>query len=1135
MATNAPPHSLSVLEPVHLMQSDSTFTASTASTPFIPSRRLDYEALWFHLNHLIQTQQPTTSELTSSSQAQLPDCVLNSLGDIVLVLNQALRTFYPLQDAHKHAILTYVHQLFAWIDSCSNVSNTLEPYSALLASRPSQAPNASVTTPSPTRRQALKLANSAQRVDPSLWTELCEHVQDARRYYTRVQQARDSKLAAVHLSTLQTHIDGFLSILKMIRIKLRHVFPNLSTASLESQDASAHIMQALDKLASGGTCSPDEAVSYLILCLPASNSSPDRSEDNPELERHFAQQLQRTYRGDAPARFLRFVNNVHRHFTKSVEGVPVFDSYLKATSIVQSSGTGKTRLVLELAKRAPLLYVCVRRKAPHQRSSVKSGFPLAEQNLFEFFRDATSDTTASCDLQVAAFIGAWFETLSSKLNEYTTAQDKYLFLVQLNDFGGPGYSQRQPFFNAVLVAARLKLVQTTTTSSSTGQTCVFSACLDTAVSDLSHQLGPVRDWLWDHHKVEYQSLGIERPPVFVAFDECVDLIVPKSGRSADDHQLNSLRRAWHHMLQLEKKQDNVTFWLLLLSTNTGAAQLIEPQDLQASARAPEKQPLPVFIGLGFDVLRSDRPRLDSPNDVSNVRHLRSYGRPLWGSLPLETFWEVAEFKLLGAKEFNANDAVLCYNLLASRLALRLVPTHHGDSALFGKQKSLITRSIDRHMRILHQVIQHTSLAIVTPSEPVLAVGAANIMLAAPSRDGESDPMPAYAKIIDTFTTQCLPTLGTDLLRGTHGEFMARFALMAAWDAVKLPLLQSEKSGPASVVARPVLLQSFLKQLATLDQQGSSVINDAIHAVCQQVRNRLFRSSQPNISAYNRNTDGNSNSDEDVGAWLNFTHFDTLPHGIRCISPDYLWYCWKRGVAIQMAHGQPGVDGIIPIFVGRLSQKFRAPDQSHLQADEVDAIDERQVARQMTYIAWEAKYRDQAMSRAEASDQARSGPTLLLAACDADLHAQMDAADSSTPLRQPLTRASLVTVIADLGTEQAFSDGRNLQPRADLVTQRDGSHTFLRLWIRGIKDPQVYPCFDVLGIRAKLTALFKTVTDTPSYEEDNKIPSIMWNSEAHPESQSHVSDGPPPSSLPWSSWSGPPADGESDYDGEPMDL
>ncbi|SPO28786.1 uncharacterized protein UTRI_04664 [Ustilago trichophora] len=799
----------------------------------------------------------------------------------------------------------------------------------------------------------------------------------------------DAETNECEREALASQINAFLLGVKRVHRRLVHLFPNLSTVSFIPEDCGHAVVDALARLEQSNDVTQDEALAHILLRLPASNSSPDRSKDNPELERHFAQQLQRTYRGDAPARFLRFVDNVHRHFTKSVKGVPFFDSYLKGTSIVQSSGTGKTRLVFKLAKRAPLLYVCVRRKAPHQRSSVKNGFPLAEQNLFEFFRNATSATRASCDLQVAAFIGAWFETLSSKLNEYTTAQDKYLFLVQLNDFGGPGYSQRNPF---------------------------STQCLSLPASNYSARF---ETGYGISTKSNLNLLVSNAPPVFVAFDECVDLIVPKSGRSADDHQLNSLRRAWHHMLQLEKKQDNVTFWLLLLSTNTGAAQLIEPQDLQASARAPEKQPLPVFIGLGFDVLRSDRPRLDSPNDVSNVRHLRSYGRPLWGSLPLETFWEVAEFKLLGAKEFNANDAVLCYNLLASRLALRLVPTHHGDSALFGEQKSLITRSIDRHMRILHQVIQHTSLAIVTPSEPVLAVGAANIMLAAPSRDGKSDPMPAYAKIIDTFTTH----------------------------------------------------------------------------------------------ACNRNTDGNSNSDEDVGAWLNFTHFDTLPHGISCISPDYLWYCWKRGVAIQMAHGQPGVDGIIPIFVGRLSQKFRAPDQSHLQADEVDAIDERQVARQMTYIAWEAKYRDQAMSRAEASDQARSGPTLLLAACDADLHAQMDAADSSTPLRQPLTRASLVTVIADLGTEQAFSDGRNLPPRADLVTHRDGSHTFLHLWIRGIKDPQVYPCFDVLGIRAKLMALFKTVTDTPSYEEDNKIPSIMWNSEAHPESQSHVSDGPPPSRCP----------------------
>ena len=292
----------------------------------------------------------------------------------------------------------------------------------------------------------------------------------------------------------------------------------------------------------------------------------------------------------------------------------------------------------------------------------------------------------------------------------------------------------------------------------------------------------------------YQALGIDCPPVFVAFDECVELIVPKPGRKTEDHQLNSLRRAWHHLLELQAKKNTETFWLVLLSTNTGAAELIVPQNLQGSTRARDEEPLPIFVGLGFDVLRGEQPALASPSDAFDTRYVRSYGRPLWASLPFDTFWEVAQLKLLGARPLSSTESEVCYNLLAARLSLQSIPTHLGDAALFSKQKTLATKSVDRHMRILQRVVDHTSLMVSAPSEPVLAIAAALIMLKDTSRHSDSGPRPPpnYAAVIDTFTTQSLPTLGPAFLKGAHGEFMARFAMMAAWDAIKLDLRQSKR-------------------------------------------------------------------------------------------------------------------------------------------------------------------------------------------------------------------------------------------------------------------------------------------------------------------------------------------------------
>ncbi|SPO31174.1 uncharacterized protein UTRI_10246 [Ustilago trichophora] len=1159
------------------MQSVPPLTEAAASTPFTPFCRLHFEALWAHLNHLIQSTHLTT---TSSSNKQLPESVLNSLGDIVTVVNHALRTFYPLQDVHKQAIVTYIHQVLAWIDSCSNASmlDSLQAHSTHLPTRPvtpsqPHAPNVSASTLSPTRQQALNLASSAQRVDPERWTRLCRSVKEAHQLYTEAQQATDPELAAETITHLHSQINMFLFMLDKLRAKLQGLFSNLSTASLDSQDASVHIIQALNRLASGGTSSPDEAVTYLILCLPAHNSRPDHSDDNPELERHFALQLRREYRGDAPARFLRFVHNVNQHFTMSTENGPSFDSYLQGTSIVQSSGTGKTRLVLELGKKAPLLYICVRRKPLDNRSSVKHGFPLAEENLYEYFRDATQKHKASCDLQVAVFLAAWFETFCSRLELCPTAQQKYDTLAQLNDYGGPGITQRPPFFRDVLTLAHAKLstacASVATPNTSTANTNPFATHLDEVVCRLGAQLRLVREWLWQQHEAYYKALGIDCPPIFVAFDECVELIVldnptesstktsssttaPK--RDPDNHQLNSLRRAWHHLLKLQRNKSTGTFWLILLSTNTGAAELIRSQHMQASTRAQEKPVLPIFVGLGFDVLRAEQPQLISPSDVSALHHLRSYGRPLWSSLPTDTFWEVAKLKLLGAKAFSSTEPVVCYNLLASRLSLQFIPIHRGDSALFGEQKSLVTQSVDRHMRMLQQVIDHTSLVISAPSEPVLAIAATLIMLAGASEPSDQTlsppPPPNYAKVIQTFTTQCLPTLGSDFLRGAHGEFMAPFAMMAAWDAFKLGLLQSEhrhgrqgdRSDPASLVSEAVPLQAFLEQLATLDAQSASVISHAIDDVCDTVRKRLARHTPRPSSCGAPAINKHDDDDEEVNAWVNFTHFDALPGGINCISPDYLWYCWKRGVALQMAHGQAGVDGIIPVFVGKLSQRFRAPVGSNSSVDAgVDAddeIDEAQAARQMSYVAWEAKYRDEAMGDAEARKPSRAGPPLLPAACDGGADAETEGeAGSSRPELAPLTRAGLVTVLADLGTKQAFASDRSCAPRAEIVSTIGGESTFVRLWVRGMEDVRAYPCFDVLGVREKMMALFQTIPVSPGYEVENKNASPVWRPGTQPEIRSRVHEGPLQS---WH-WSSPilPAVADADEDnidpGEPMEL
>ncbi|KAJ1024539.1 hypothetical protein NDA13_004470 [Ustilago tritici] len=977
---------------------------------------LTSQFLWKHLQRLIQEDPhaDAPSAQAGSDHAAASGPAEEAVQLIKEVLTTALVQYYPLRDSHTRAIKRFLDEVMAMLEGDTHRASPI---------------HLRTTTPPPQINEVIKIRSQMLKNEGSNDEE---------------SEEEDNHLA------LRNRIGEFLYYLGKSRSKFQSIYTHLHIASLEIKDCQASITDTVDRLIQSDVSATEgEAVSYIIYRLPVANSRHDRSEHNPELEGHYASQLRRIYHGDAPLRFLRFVLKVNEHFTK--RGPPVsFNAYLKDTSIVQSSGTGKTRMILELGGLAPLLYVCVCRKELSESTSVANGYPLAEENLYEFFDNSTKNSEAFYDLQVAVFLGAWFAELASRLEKCITAEDKYASLSQLNDFGGPGLRQRQPFFREVIAVARSKLGGALSRAKKPplGSQNVFTEHLDQAARDLSRQLEPIQQHLYQRHSAFYKTHNITKMPVFVAFDEYVELIVertgPSDGEISKGNQLNSLRRAWHHLLELERETDHVSFWLVLLSTNTGAARLIEQKKGQASLRAREKDPLPVFVGLGFNVLRSEKRMLASPKEVSKAHQVCSYGRPLWDSLPRKVWWDIAVLKLLGAKKFDASDAVLCYNVLASRLALQLIPTHFGE--LYGQRKVMETASVDRHMRILREVVQHRDLNINSPSEPALAVAAAIFMSATPEDQQNVPPTTRYAQLIDTFTKHCLPSLDTQCLKGSQGEFIARFVLMAAWDAAKLPALsvKGDKRYPAEVFSIPVDLQAYLKKLATLNEPDEELLDHKLEAVCNTVRDRLDAHQTAGIS-----------HDDPVKAWVNFTHFDTT----------------------STSREQAGVD--------------RTGMQS--EADQIDGIDEGEAARQMTYIAWEAKFRDDGLGGKDVSRAGLAGPPLLGAACDA-------AAQTPT---QALTSCGLLTILSDLGCERKFKKSNSIRPS----------------WKRSRQ------------IRDNISTLFQEVTRSAAYEADNRMLLPLWNAGVHPEEQERVNEGQP-AVVDWPSPYGP----ATEYDAvQPIEL
>lgn len=1014
-----------------------------AATAIDPEKfRLDLETV------LAQTfTHPETAN--SSADAHVPDVLQTAQGDPKI--QQASSIFVEALQDHVASSLARGRHLQPRIfySAAKHLLETAERYAIQLYLETPRTPTSS------NRALPRQLRDSPRAIQAG---------KDAERMHTDSVAWQDVIWAYGHYSPgtpAHRAVRSFITELNRHKSYFTADFPLLRDITLDSTVESCFqaVHQAFQSLNSLSPRMGDiQATCYIIQCLPdfisrLSDSSPanqkEEEEDDDakallaELEHHLSLQLVRPYNGDAPWRFLRFAMQVNRDLFKPnvLRSIP----YFKGTPLVQSSGTGKTRLLLQLGQFAPLLYICVRRSD----ADARSGYPLPDRQLGDFLGPPGKKKQIEVQEQIAVFVAAWFQVLATDLDPLD-AQSRFEYLKRLNDYGQINIVQhRKAFFDRVLALAQRQIPDRTDSIPTPTYQEVLTQHLDKPVRTLSKLLRQVQAFCSAAMQADQVGSAKEYTlPVFVAVDECVEL---------PPHALLCLRRAWNYITDIEMKEPhNITcFWLVMLSTNSGAASLVEPLQVEASLRHRSAIPLPTFVALGFDVLRVEQASLDSASQVIALSHVRKYGRPLWESLLVRLdFWPTAVLKLLGSEKFFAGSREQCFNVLASRLALHFVPVRSGSAALFGEQLTFMQQAVDRHMRILTRVDGGSIPHIESPSEPVLAIAASLIMHATQSEQSEDAKMPGqaatnrYGSVLESLNKICLPSPGIDILKGTRGELMARIALMAAWDAIKAEELKKDKGDTnmsqiqsqdhdirsrAELLMQPVWLESILMGLATLNATSQARVSDRI----EQVRQAVLPWSHPGAC---------------VQAWTHYTHFDLLPDNLSEISPEYLWYCWKRGVALQMKHSQYGIDGIIPVFVGDLDQRFVLQQDVRSASLGAKAMVSNDVlaARHMTFIAWEAKNKKRAQSRRDVSERhLLAGPKLM----------HMPGGPA------PITTRGLLTVLADLGA-----------PDAEPTVQRIERTDSISLWIRGVKEDHNYPCFDKLQIRNVYAAFLESVQD-----------------------------------------------------------
>ncbi|KAI9763810.1 MAG: hypothetical protein M1840_009064 [Geoglossum simile] len=285
--------------------------------------------------------------------------------------------------------------------------------------------------------------------------------------------------------------------------------------------------------------------------------------------------------------------------------------------------------------------------------------------------------------------------------------------------------------------------------------------------------------------------------------------------------------------------------------------------------------LPPFVAFPLDV--EDRRNMRDPVnrkaelvksmvEFSEPKHMAMFGRCLWGIYSIaDQMYDVAKLKVIGGSDvYNPNNNHHAFAVLSFRLALD--PCLESTISL-----PLLRTAVGSFMRIVISMDQRTGfLHTTTPSEPILAYAAMRHLC---SRAGN------WLLSIDTFSRELLQQGLIE--KGLKGELFSRLLLILAHDSLRGAL--------------------------DLETMPTFTVKDLLLALY---------ASDHHISIQKIDT-------EILQAQMNFTHFATTDQDLLPGDPT-LSLCHdllRRCAALQLSHGNPAFDQLIPIYFGQDKEPF----------------------------------------------------------------------------------------------------------------------------------------------------------------------------------------------------------------------
>ncbi|CAG8684476.1 2580_t:CDS:1, partial [Ambispora gerdemannii] len=455
-----------------------------------------------------------------------------------------------------------------------------------------------------------------------------------------------------------------------------------------------------------------------------------------------------------------YVDIFFRHLEQcAIEWTPR-DFYAPYTSLVQASGTGKSRLLRELAveKDVLVVYICL-------RDSISRGYPkrsiiadvITGEGLLEYHYLTF----------LSALFGVCSEFLDQQLRENAVKTCGHVFDILISDKNDETFGLQNRFWNEVMEQMK----------SQEASTDVVKKMAD-RYKDLT---------------VTLNKLSNPSPfKMLLAFDEAGALI-DSNNTSNNKGNFYHLRKA----LQAIPHESDCCSMALFTDTLSKVSNFSPAKRHDSSSRVSHQGRRlykPFYLLDVFDC------RMQQPVDItvsSSINQIRNMGRPLWADIGGATVIEFAMEKLLCDEEKAEHIYVnrvgpISINTMTEALAI-LGPRLYLEISSLSQQA---TKLVSSHMRILRHVDEEReSLITTSPSEPILAEAASHIM----NYPG------IFKQVLDHLATSIRSHVVVNA--GDQGELVGRILCLLAVDKA----IQS-KYKCWNMYFQPITVQEFLDAL-----------------------------------------------------------------------------------------------------------------------------------------------------------------------------------------------------------------------------------------------------------------------------------------------------------------------------------